>query len=331
MGLIGMRDAFIKALYEKMFENNNIFFISADLGAPALDGLREQFPERYINVGIAEQNLINISTGLALEGFTVYAYAIASFLSMRALEQIRNNLSIMSQVKDMNINLISMGAGLSYDVTGPTHHCLEDSCIINVLPNLSLLSPCDAILSERIVEYTLDNSGPKYIRMDGKPQPVIYSSGKNISFKKGISELRKGSEVCIISTGYMTHLALKLADKLSQDNIETCVLDVFMLKPFNEKLTLHHIKPFNEKLTLHHINRCKHVVTMEEAFLNKGGLDSIIENICYSNKVYKGLTKIGFKNRYIFDVGNREYLYKVNGLDLDSMINKVKLDLNKEH
>ena len=312
-----MRDAFIEALFERMQADENIFFISADFGAPALDKLRSRYADRFVNVGIAEQNLINVATGLALEDFIVYAYAIAPFLSMRAYEQIRTSISILSQIRDININLIGVGAGLSYDVTGPTHHCLEDSCIMAVLPNFTVFSPSDPILSEKFVDYTLKQSGPKYIRMDGKAQPELYADEEKISFEDGFTELRKGSEVCIVATGYMTHEALKVADKLSQDNISAGVVDVYFLKPFNEQLL---VKIFR---------RYKHIVTMEEAFLNKGGLDTIVAGACFSNRVYIGMTKLGFGDRYIFDVGNREHLYRINGLDLINMIKKIKTDLNR--
>ena len=312
-----MRDAFIEALFERMQADENIFFISADFGAPALDKLRSRYADRFVNVGIAEQNLINVATGLALEDFIVYAYAIAPFLSMRAYEQIRTSISILSQIRDININLIGVGAGLSYDVTGPTHHCLEDSCIMAVLPNFTVFSPSDPILSEKFVDYTLKQSGPKYIRMDGKAQPELYADEEKISFEDGFTELRKGSEVCIVATGYMTHEALKVADKLSQDNISAGVVDVYFLKPFNEQLLVKIFRGY------------KHIVTMEEAFLNKGGLDTIVAGACFSNRVYIGMTKLGFGDRYIFDVGNREHLYRINGLDLINMIKKIKTDLNR--
>ena len=312
-----MRDAFIERLYELMPSDDSIFFVSADFGAPALDKLRADFPDRFVNVGIAEQNLINVSTGLALEGFKVYTYAIALFLTMRAYEQIRTSISVLTQVRDININLIGVGAGLSYDVVGPTHHCLEDSCIMNVLPGFTVFSPSDAILAGKFVDYTLEHSGPKYIRLDGKAQPELYAHGDNISFDDGFCELRKGKDVCIVSTGYMTHLALKTAKLLSQDTIDTGVVDLYFLKPFNEKLLLEILSEY------------KHVVTMEESFLNKGSLDSIIGNLCFSNRLFIGMTKFGFGDKYVFDVGNREHLYKLNKLDQENMIKTIKTDLNR--
>jgi transketolase len=312
-----LRDVFIEKLYERMFTDDSIFFISADFGAPVLDKLRSTFSDRFINVGIAEQNLVNVATGLALEGFKSYVYAIAPFLSMRAYEQIRTSISILSPIRDININLISVGAGLSYDVTGPTHHCLEDSCIMNVLPNFLVFSPSDPVLSERFVDYTLQHSGPKYIRMDGKAQPVLYKEQDDISFEQGLFELQKGTDICIVSTGYMTHLALKIAAMLSQENISVGVIDIFLLKPLNKKRLLKILSGY------------QHIVTMEEGFINKGGLDSVIESLCFENKLLVGMTKVGFEDKYVFDVGNREHLYKVNKLDQESIIKTIKADLNK--
>lgn len=312
-----MRDAFIEKLYERMFTDDSIFFLSADFGAPALDKLRADFADRFINVGIAEQNLINVATGLALEGFKVYAYAIAPFITMRAYEQIRNSIAILAQIRDININLIGVGAGLSYDVTGPTHHCLEDSYIMNVLPGFIIFSPSDPVLSEKFVDYTLQHSGPKYIRLDGKAQATLYTEEYNISFDNGFSELRKGTDVCIVSTGYMTHLALKIAELLSKDNISTGVVDVYFLKPFNEKLLLKILSGY------------KHIATMEESFLNKGSLDSVIGNLCFLNRVSVGMTKLGLGDKYVFDVGNREHLYKINKLDKENIIKTIKTDISR--
>lgn len=306
-----MRDVLIEQIYNRMLTNDSIFFISADFGSPALDKLREDFDDKFINVGIAEQNLINVATGMALEGFIVYAYAIAPFLTMRCYEQIRN-LSLLSQIREVNINLIGVGAGLSYDVTGPTHHCLEDTCIMRVLPNFVVFSPSDYITTERFVDYSLQVKKPKYIRLDGKAQPRIYADNQHISMEYGFFELKEGNEVGIVSTGYMTHKALKVAEKLAEDKISTGVVDVFLLKPLNENLLYKTLSKY------------RHIVTMEEAFVNKGSLDSIVADILRSNKSCVGLTKLGFGDKHVFEVGNREHLHKVNGLDEESIYKTVK-------
>jgi transketolase len=312
------RDVFIEQIYNKMHEDENIFFLCADFGSPKLDALREKFPDRFINVGIAEQNLINVATGLALEGYTVFAYAIASFLTMRAYEQIRVNLSLQAQLKEININLIGVGAGLSYDVSGPTHHCLEDISIMRTLPNMIVFSPSDWALAQKFVDYSINVKKPKYLRFDGKPIPRIYENLDNIKFENGFSELFQGEKICLITTGYMTHKAINVVKKLADSNISIGLIDVYILKPFNEQLFYETIKNYTQ------------VITIEEAFINKGGLDGLISTILNSKNSGIHLKRIGFGDAYVFDIGSREYLHKLNNLDEES-INKIVKDLLREN
>lgn len=307
-----MRDVFIEQVYNRMFEDKTIFFLAADFGSPKLDAIRTDFSERFINVGIAEQNLINVAAGLALEGFTVYAYAIAPFLTMRAYEQIRNNLSLLSHVHEINVNLVGVGAGLSYDVSGPTHHSVEDISIMRALPNISILSPSDWVLAESFVDYSIENKKPKYIRFDGKPLPNIYDSKGAINLQHGFSELIEGEEICIISTGYMTHTALKAAEKLISDGMKIGVIDVFV------------IKPINASLFFQVLSKYKHIVTLEEAFINKGGLDSLVMSIMNEKGASLKLTNKGFKDSYVFDIGSREYLHRLNRIDAESIAEDIK-------
>ncbi|MCX6774735.1 MAG: hypothetical protein NTY99_01445 [DPANN group archaeon] len=163
-----MRDALIGKISQLMQVNPNIFFLTGDLGAPALDDLRKNFKDRFVNVGIAEQNLVNVAAGLALEGFTSYAFSIVPFLTMRAFEQIKNNLSLMADFRQVNANLIGLGAGISYDVSGSSHHGIEDINIIKALPNMIVFSPSDCVLAEKFAEWSLKVKKPKYARFDSK-------------------------------------------------------------------------------------------------------------------------------------------------------------------
>lgn len=311
-----MRDIMIEEIYHRMKTDDNIFFLSADFGSPKLDLIRNdpKINSRFINLGIAEQNLMATATGQSLEGFTTFAYGISAFVSLRCLEQIRNNLAIMGQIKQLNVNIISVGAGLSYDLSGPSHNCLEDLSIIRTLPNIDIISPSDNILVKKIVDYSLKNKRPKYIRLDSKPLNAIYSDEMNIKIEDGFYKLRKGNNFCIISTGFMTHTGLKVADYIEKYFFNKIgLIDIFMLRPLNEN------KLFNK------IKNYKYIITMEEGFINKGGLDSLISSILdkmdIDNKIR--LKRIGFEDRYEFRIGNREYLHKLNRLDEDSIINII--------
>lgn len=307
-----MRDALIEEIGENMRRNDRIFFLSADMGAPSLDRLREMFKDRFINVGIAEQNLVNVAAGLALEGFVVYAYAIAGFLTMRAYEQIRINLALSSQCRDINVNLVGVGTGISYDMAGPSHHCLEDISVIRTLPNILICSPADWITTKKFVDFSIRDKNPKYIRLDGKALPPIYPQETIFDWQAGFCQLAEGYDTCIVATGWMTHKALRIAEKLSKRNGNIGVIDVFMLRPFNEVLFFETVKEY------------KTIITLEESFVGKGGLDSLISNILRANNSNICLQRVGFGDTYIFESGNREYLSGLGGFGENNVIELIK-------
>ena len=295
-----MRDVFLDSLYEKMKNDKTIFFITVDFGSPVLDRIRKTYPDRFINVGIAEQNLVNVATGLALEGFIVYAYGIAPFITMRCYEQIRINVSMLSQIKPININFISVGAGVSYALSGPTHHCLEDLSIMKTLPNIEIFSPSDYILARAYVERSLSLKKPKYIRLDAKPLPLISETINNID--DGFRVLQKGKRLAIISTGYMTHKILKIAK-----NFKVTIIDLYLINNYNKTKLEEVLKDINV------------IITLEEGFI-KGGLDAEI-NFHFKNKE---TINLGFEKKYIFDIGDREFIHRKNMLSYNNIVNIIK-------
>ena len=312
-----MRDILIEEICQRMKENDTIYFLSADFGSPALDRLRGDFPDRFINVGIAEQNLISVAAGLGLEGYTVFAYAIAPFLTMRAFEQIRISLALMAQTREVNVNLIGVGAGLSYDVTGPTHHCLEDIALMRLLPNVSVVSPSDASFMSDIATYAIFNKKPCYIRLDGKALPRLYPPGSVPLFSDGFCSLRVGKKIGLVSTGYMTHVALQVADALNKEGCPIGVVDVFLLKNLNtEKI--------KSELSTYEI-----LITLEEGFIWRGGLDSLVASLTLSTKMPKPVYPLGFDDAYIFEVGDRKHLHGVAGLGVDRIVEQIR-DLNRQ-
>lgn len=292
MQIKAMRDVFLQSLYEQMEINDKIFFVAADFGSPILDKIRTDYPKRFINVGIAEQNLVNVATGLALEGFIVYAYAIAPFITMRCYEQIRVNVAILSQIRPMNINFIGVGAGVSYAMSGPTHHCLEDLSIMNTLPNMEVFSPADYVTAQAYVKRTLNLKQPKYIRFDAKPMISIEETINE--FEKGFRVLNEAKKVAIISTGYMTQKAFEI------------------VKEYPIKLIdLYLINNHNMNLLQKELDNIETIITIEEGFKNCGGLDAIINSNFKENKK---IINLGFQKKYIFEVGDREFVHSSNNL-----------------
>lgn len=301
MQIKAMRDTFLASLYEKMKTDDSIFFIAADFGAPILDKIREDYPDRFINVGIAEQNLINVAAGLALEGFTVYAYAIAPFITMRCFEQIRVNVSVLSQVREMNINFIGVGAGVSYAMSGPTHHCLEDLSIMKTLPNMEVFSPSDYVLAQRYVDRTLESKTPKYIRFDAKPMIALSQSVED--FDNGFRVMKKAGNVAVISTGYMSQKMMEIAHEY-----DITLIDIYILNSYSKELLEKKLEGIDT------------IITVEEGFKYSGGLDAEI------NSSFKGkkIINLGFEKKYTFEIGSREFIHAENGIGKNDIIKEIE-------
>lgn len=299
--LRAMRNEVIEAIFQRMADDPRIFFLSADFGAPSLDRLRAAYPGRFISVGIAEQNLMGVAAGLALEGCVVYAYGIAPFISMRCYEQIRVQLALLAQTRPMNVNLISVGAGISYDVSGPTHHCIEDIGLMRMLPNMALCSPSDWVQARQFVSHSLATPGPKYLRLDGKIVPPLYPEDQAVDFQQGFAEVLPGERLVLVGTGIGTQTAMEWARAWRAQGLAVGVLDLFMLKPFDEARLAQTLRKYE----------C--IVTIEEAFAAKGGLDSLILHLANRHDLPAHVRCIGFADTYRFDNGGREHLRALYG------------------
>lgn len=307
--LQSMRDVIIDDIYRQMSGNENIFFLSCDFGSPRLDFIRKDFPGRFINVGIAEQNAVNISLGLALEGFSVIVYGIAPFITMRAFEQLRVNLSIHSQLRNVDVTIIGVGAGLSYDVSGPTHHCLEDISIINSLPFFSVYSPSDPDTALKLFKASRQINGPKYFRLDGKPLADVPAKVYSKDVLNGFRVISEGKDTCIIATGYMTQTASRIIEKNRKFKIG--LIDIMRISPLSAESLISHIRKY------------KKIFTIEEGFIGCGGLDSVINRICNElpSKIF--IRNMGFGKKFIFDMGTRDEIHKLYKLDCDSIAAEI--------
>lgn len=316
---VTMRDAVLSAVYRQMCENSNIFFLTADFGAPVLDLIRKNCSNRFVNVGIAEQNLINVAAGLALEGFIVYAYAIAPFLTMRCFEQIRINLALTSQIRPINVNLIGVGAGYSYVVSGPTHQCYEDITVMRSLPNMTVYSPADHVVAEKICPHLSAQIGIKYIRLDAQILPAIYDQNISFNIPDGFYAYHDGEEFCILATGFMMHTAIKIARYYQETGYDIGLIDMFNLTSFDE-----------EKFKLA-IKKYKYLITLEEAFSGKGGMDSMIFDFSIRHHLEIKILNIGVQNRYEFAIGSRDFIHQRIGLDANTIINKMNVLFEKKY
>lgn len=308
-----MRDAFLRALQERMRTEKDIFFLTADFGSPVLDEVQSEVPDRFVNVGISEQNLVNVATGLALEGFRVVAYAIAPFITMRCLEQIRVNLAILSQVRPMNVTLAGVGAGYSYEVSGPTHQALEDITLMRALPNMGVWSPADAATAAAMVHQALAETGVRYVRLDSHPLPDLGPAPTVGELQRGfrLGGVR-GAAAAVFSTGYMSHLAVKVRDELAAGGVPVRTIDMMNLSSPNADMLIEELAS------------CRVILTMEEGFTGRGGMDALLVLTLAPKLRNVRWAHAGLAPHYGFEIGPRDELLAGNGLSCPALAARVR-------
>ena len=308
---LAMRDALLERIWNAMGQDPKLFFTCADFGSPVLDKIRSDYPGRFVNVGIAEQNLINISAGLALEGYKVFAYAIAPFITMRCYEQIRVSLALLSEVRPMNVTLIGVGAGYSYVVSGPTHQCYEDITLMRALPNFQVLSSADHVTAAAFLETCIETDGPKYLRLDAQVLPVIYENGPP-DMSRGFHIHKRDGAVCLIATGYMLHTALKTAEVLASEGTHVAVIDLFDLARFSANELHDVLTPYAG------------IVSLEEGFRGRGGLDALLFEFIARRGLRARMLNIGVEGAYSFELGTRIELHEKVGIGPLAVLNHVR-------
>lgn len=307
---MAMRDALLERIWLRMKEDRDVFFVSADFGSPVLDRIRADCPGRFANVGIAEQNLINVSAGLALEGFTVFAYAIAPFITMRCYEQVRVSLSLLSQVRPMNVNLIGVGAGYSYVVSGPTHQCYEDITLMRAMPAMRVMSPADHVSSAALFDRCISTTGPKYLRLDAQVLPVLYPGGAPDA-DRGFHVHRQGQGTVLVATGYMLHTALKVADAMRGRGVELGVIDLFDITHHDQAALRDALAPYRK------------AVSMEEGFAGRGGVDAMLFDFVHRHRMSLEVDNVGVQGGYRFELGTREELHEQVGIGMQAVLARL--------
>tara|TARA_Y100000590_G_scaffold444423_1_gene575147 strand:- start:1492 stop:2475 length:984 start_codon:yes stop_codon:yes gene_type:complete len=261
--LIGSRATFGLASFEIAKNLDNFYIVTADVSTSAgLDRYRKNFPDKYVDVGIAEQNMMGVAAGLASEGNTVITTTFAPFQTMRCCEQIKVNLGYMKQ----KVIMVGLASGLVLGTLGYTHCCIEDLSIMRSIPNITVLSPSDPAEAVKCLEASIHHNTSVYIRLTGSSNSPIVNS-KDYIFEIGKSiELVKGEDITIFATGTMVYEALQAANILNEHKIYPNVVNI------------HTIKQLDTNDIIKYINKSKIIVTMEEHNII-GGLGSAIAEI----------------------------------------------------
>ncbi len=260
--LFDCRDAYMSALEEMAAADPRVCAVANDsVSSAKLKNFKEKFPDRFVNVGIAEQNMVGVGAGLANGGMVPYVCGAACFLTARAMEQIKVDLAYTKA----NVKLCAMSPGMAYGQLGPTHHSIEDLAWMRVLPNLTVIVPADPVETAAAMRYSLIHEGPMFLRIARVPVPRVH--GDDYQFRPGKAvRLREGSDVTLIANGLMVSRALDAADALEARGISTRVLNMSTVKPLDREAILDAART------------TRSIVTAEEA-LAAGGLGGAVAEV----------------------------------------------------
>ena len=298
------RDGYGKALLELGKQNPDVVALDADLSdSTRSEYFGKRFPERFFNMGIAEQNMIGTASGLAASGKIVYASTFAIF-SERAYEFIRN---IVSRNK-LNVKIAGSHAGISTGEDGKSAQAIEDIAIYRALPNMIVLEPADSIEAEKMVFEAAKRKCPVYFRLNRNAVPILHKEDYKFEIGKG-EILRKGSDAVIFASGLMVHEALKAAEILKNNGIELCVVNLSTIKPIDEKLIVELAK------------KIKNVFTAEDHNII-GGLGSAVAEVL-SEKYPCRIVRIGMNDQYA-ESGKPSELYEKYGLSAEKIAKRIE-------
>lgn len=303
---IATRQSYGEKLVELGKNNSNIVVLDADLAvATKTDLFKKEFPERFFDMGIAEQDMIATAAGLATYGKIPYASTFAMFAAGRAYDQIRNSICYPK----LNVKICATHAGISVGEDGATHQMLEDISLMRTLPNMTVMSVSDDTQTKWAVEEIAKREGPVYLRLGRLASPVIYEEGQKFEIGKGI-QIGEGRDATIIATGIMVAEAIKAQEILEQKGIHVRVVDI------------HTIKPIDKELIVKCAKETKRILTIEDHSII-GGLGSAVCEVLAEEEPTK-VTRLGMKDQF-GKSGEAEKLLEYFGLSAQGIIKEIEI------
>ena len=306
-----MRNAFADEVTNLAAEDNRIVLLSGDIGNRLFDKFRDMAPNRFLNCGIAEGNMMSMAAGMGLCGLRPIVYTITPFTTIRCLEQIRVDVAYHNSP----VIIVGTGSGLSYASLGPTHHSLEDFAILRAIPNIQILAPWDAPSLRAGLRQVLSSNVPTYIRIGKKGEKDITPISNVPNIGTALT-LQQGHEFCIVATGTIAHEAIKVSQMLNKVGHK------------HELVLLHTIKPIPTTVIETIIKKHQHVFVMEE-HSKIGGLGESCEVINSRSGNICKMTTFGTADGFLAYVGSHEYAQKYFKIDAQTLYEEIKLAITK--
>jgi len=296
-----MRTTFATTLCELAEGDPAIWLLTGDLGYSVLEPFARQFPNRYVNVGVAEQNMTGMAAGLAREGKTVFTYSIANFPVMRCLEQIRVDICY----HQANVKVVAVGGGLAYGAQGYTHHGVEDLAVMRVLPGMTVVAPGDPVETRLATQAIAAARGPCYLRLGKAQEPVVHSSTPRFELGKAIL-VREGTDVTLISTGGVLVLVMQAAERLAQNGISARILSMPTIAPLDEGAVRDAAEETGQ------------LITVEEH--GHGGLASAVAEVVACSGSRAAFCPLRLPREPLSVAGSQEFLRSHYGLTVEGIV-----------
>jgi transketolase len=301
-----MRNAFADELTKLGNIDSRLVMLSGDIGNKLFDKFKAAHPKRFINCGVAEQNMTGCAAGLAMSGLRPVTYTITPFVTTRCLEQIRTDAAY----HDLPVTIVSVGAGLAYAGLGPTHHACEDIAFLRAIPNMIVLCPGDAWEVRAALQQVLKQDKPAYIRMGKKGEPLIHSAIPDFEIGKAIS-IKSGTRITLLSTGNMLAEAIKAGHILEAAGHST------------EVVSFHTVKPLDEDYLHQAFKKFSLVATIEEHSLIGGFGSAVAEWVVDNGVQIKNFIRFGTPDAFFKKSGEQEFARKALGLTGHAIAHRI--------
>lgn len=301
-----MRDTFVKKLNQLAANDDRIHLVTADLGFGIFNEFSERFPKQYLNVGVAEQLMISVASGMALEGAKVITYSIANFATFRCLEQIRNDAAY----HDLNITVVSSGGGFTYGQLGMSHHATEDLAVMRAIPGIDVCAPASVDETDLILDACVKKNNVSYLRLE--KSAIKNNPMDSVKLQYGsLTKYSDGDCATIISIGGITAEAIAAAEMLKQKGLNVSVFGC------------HTLKPFDTTGVLQAVSDSRLLITLEE-HSRIGGLASAVSETCLKHGVYpRKFCSFGLEDRFSSVVGDQNFLRNYYKIGANSLVEYI--------
>ena len=300
-----MKTVFINTLLALAESDERIYLVVGDVGFGLVEPFAQRFPSRFLNAGVAEQNMTAIAAGLAMCGKVVFTYSIANFPTLRCLEQIRNDVCY----HNADVKIVSVGGGLGYGALGISHHATEDIAVMRALPRMTVVVPGDPIEAGFATRALVDHPGPAYLRLGTRGEQPVHKA--DLSFRLGEAvRVREEGMITLIAAGTMLYNATRAAERLAQQGIQTRVL------------SMHTVKPLDTEAVLAAARETGAIFTIEEHSV-LGGLGSAVAETLAESGLQVGFKRLGISPAFTDLVGDQEYLKQAYALSVDGVVDQI--------